>query len=339
MKRRLGRSTTRRHRVALGVCLVVAAGCSATHHAAAPVTTSSSTTMSSVSIPSTTTTAKASTTCVVPGAPFPVSEEAAGPVTVSRNVAYGSAADEVLDIYRPASSKALPAVLLVHGGGWTKGDKRELARIALELAQTGFVAFDANYTLATPSDPGYPNQVDQLEAAVVWIRSHAASYGVDPARVGALGGSAGANLVALLGVAPTGPCTSGGRVAAVVTWSAPMDLTALDAGAAACAAGQSCRINYAGISSFVGCSSPATCPGQYVAASPVSHVGANDPPMHIFNSSDEVIPSDQAEAMASALARSRVPHELTVFHGTKHSSAYSKLSMPATIAFLHRWLG
>ncbi|MFL6158624.1 MAG: alpha/beta hydrolase fold domain-containing protein, partial [Marmoricola sp.] len=56
-----------------------------------------------------------------------------------------------------------------------------------QLAQRGFVAFSINYRLA-PDHP-YPAAVDDVEAAVAWVRKHAKDYGVDAKRIGALGGS------------------------------------------------------------------------------------------------------------------------------------------------------
>lgn len=331
--------------VAAVAVIAIAAACGSDHHAAAPVTTTS-TTMSSISLPTSsttnTTTAASSSgaACRAPGAPYAPAPvvRASGPLLVSRNLAYGPTNDEDLDVYQPRASKPLPAVLLVHGGGWMKGDKLDLKTLATTLAGAGFVVFDANYTLATASNAGYPNQLDQLETAVSWIRSHASNYGVDPARVGALGASAGGNLVALLGLVPTGPCTSGARVAAVVSWSGPMDLTALYQHP--CVSARKCEgINRVGIGDFAGCPTPTSCPAKYQAASPASHVGGDDPPIYLFNSSDEVIPEDQAANMATSLAGKGVTHQLTVYPGTKHARAYTQLALAPSVAFLHKWLG
>ncbi len=328
--------------LALTACVLAAAACSGSSPKAAPATTAKPTT----TVPPTTappTTQADSTTCISPGAPFAPSTAPppTGQVSVTTDVQYGATHKQVLDIAQlPSTGTPRPAILLVHGGGWIKGDKRELSAVASQMAQAGFVTFDMNYTLARNGQTGYPNQVDQLEQAVVWIRQHAAQYSVDPARIGAFGGSAGATLVALLGVVPTGPCTTGSRVTAVVAWSGPMDLTALDAAEGACPAGKICDgINYPGVAAFVGCGNPAACPTQFAAASPKSHVGKNDPPMSIYNSSNEVIPVDQAQDMIDALTSAGTPHELTVVPGSRHDVQYAQVAMPSTLDFFEKWLG
>jgi len=69
--------------------------------------------------------------------------------------------------------------------------------------------------------------------ALRWVRRHGPRYGVDPRRLGALGSSAGAHLVALLGVTRTAASPAVPRLRAVVSWSAPFDLSAADAPALA----------------------------------------------------------------------------------------------------------
>src|SRR5256885_956012 len=117
---------------------------------------------------------------------------AQGGVTVKNDVTYRTVDGEQLglDVYQPAKKgKSRPAVVVVHGGGWTQGDKALFAQQGNQLAERGFVAFSINYRLA-PAHP-YPAAVQDVEAAVAWVRKHAKAYGVDPKRVGALGGSAG----------------------------------------------------------------------------------------------------------------------------------------------------
>src|SRR5256886_14943428 len=117
---------------------------------------------------------------------------AQGGVTVKPDVTYRTVDGEQLglDVYRSAKKgKTRPAVVVVHGGGWSQGDKALFAQQSNQLAERGFVAFSINYRLA-PAHP-YPAAVQDVEAAVAWVRKHAKEYGVDPARIGALGGAGG----------------------------------------------------------------------------------------------------------------------------------------------------
>src|SRR2546423_4695370 len=158
---------------------------------------------------------------------------AQGGVTVKPDVTYRTVDGEQLglDVYQPAKKgKNRPAVVVVHGGGWTQGDKALFAQQSNQLAERGFVAFSINYRLAPPHP--YPAAVDDVEAAVAWVRTPAKEYGVDPARIGALGGSAGGHLVGMLGTDGEGSLKTGHRVAAVVSWSGPMDFVSLAPAAA-----------------------------------------------------------------------------------------------------------
>ncbi len=276
--------------------------------------------------------------CRVPGAPFSTSPAPVSGVLTTSNVAYGTQPGEVLDVARPSTGSGRPAVLLVHGGGWMSGDKSELTGVGFELAQAGYVTFNADYTLADAHLAGYPMQLQELEAAVGWIRANADRYGVDPTRIAALGSSAGGNLVGLLAAVPTGACTSGDRVAAVVSWSGPMDLTALDEGVLSCPE-RNCAINYTGIGDFAGCPTAGQCPSSYIAASPDSHVSGDTCPVALFNGSTEVIPASQAEIMSTALTRAGVPNEVEIMVGSQHASAYADRAMPATEAWLREWIG
>jgi pectinesterase len=109
-----------------------------------------------------------------------------------------------LDVYRPPKSLeagAVPGIIVVRGGAFHQGDKVFFGYIAGALAMEGFVAASIEYR--TSDEAKFPAAVQDLKAAVRWMRAHAADYGVNPDAIGAIGGSAGAHLVAML-------ATSGG---------------------------------------------------------------------------------------------------------------------------------
>ena len=105
-----------------------------------------------------------------------------------------------LDLAMPAveSDRPRPAIILVHGGGWVRGDKRNpnFVELMLDYAARGYVAINVNYRLDRSKLPC----VKDVKCAVRWLRAHAAKYNVDPGRIGAYGNSAGAHLVAMLGL-------------------------------------------------------------------------------------------------------------------------------------------
>jgi acetyl esterase len=255
---------------------------------------------------------------------------AQGDANVKRDVVFRTVDGEQikLDVYEPAKKgKDRPAVVVVHGGAWTVGDKSWFAQQANQLAQSGFVAFSVNYRLA-PAHP-YPAAVEDVEAAVEWVRKHAKEYGVDPERIGALGGSAGGHLVGLLATAGRGSLEKGHRVAAAVSWSGPMDFVSL-APAAATNAGSSMR-------GFLGCLQDA-CPDTYAEASPVTHVDKTDAPMLIVNSTNELVPQSQADVMKTALDKAGVANQAVILPGSAHSRAYSAQVWDQTVTFLENYL-
>lgn len=137
------------------------------------------------------------------------------PVEVLRDVAYGEAGGETLLVdvnLPPRRDTPRPAVILIHGGAWTTGlgSRFDLLRFAHDLAAEGYVVFNAEYRLMggmpgsnTPGLNVWPAQLDDLQRAVRWIRANAATYGVDPDRIGSYGTSAGGHLAAMLGVRDT----------------------------------------------------------------------------------------------------------------------------------------
>ncbi len=118
------------------------------------------------------------------------------------NTGYGPLPDEMLDLCYPINaSTPRPGVILIHGGGWTGGDKRTNDTFCSSLASQGFVAAAINYRLT----PRYlwPAQLIDAQLAVRWLRAKASFIHLNPQRLCAFGTSAGAHLSILLGTLPT----------------------------------------------------------------------------------------------------------------------------------------
>jgi acetyl esterase/lipase len=118
-------------------------------------------------------------------------------VTVLRDVAYGPAARQRMDVYRPEGLAAgAPVVVFVHGGAWRTGSRQEYRFMGVALARMGFVGVVAGYGLYP--EVGFPGFVADVAAAVAAARGHAAEWGGDPARVVLMGHSAGAHIAAMV---------------------------------------------------------------------------------------------------------------------------------------------
>ena len=94
-----------------------------------------------------------------------------------------------------------PAVVLVHGGGWDQGS-RGGSLLPGWLAGRGYVVFDIDYRLATPTSPSWQQATGDVKCAVGWVNDHAARFGVDPERIALLGSSAGGHLACWPPTAP-----------------------------------------------------------------------------------------------------------------------------------------
>lgn len=231
-----------------------------------------------------------------------------------------------LDAFRPGGGAvaAAPAVVVIHGGGWRSGHRRAWSATAQDLAAQGWAVFSVDYRLS--GDAPFPAAVDDVRAAIGWIRSHAPRLGVDPDRIALVGGSAGGNLALL---AATGPEAT--PVSAVVAWSAPTDLSALAAAPAPP------RLE-AIVAEWLGCA-PASCPQRAAAASPLHTIESGAlPALLLATGSDELVPASQATGLHErALARGGTS-ELVVVPGARHSSAYRADVWDATVAFLRAHL-
>lgn len=239
-----------------------------------------------------------------------------------RGVTYWSEGDEALKLDAcpaqgvPADVGA-PAVVIVHGGGFTSGDRSEPGVRALceAVARSGAAAFAISYRLAP--EHVYPDQLDDLARAVGWLRQpeQVQRFSLDPARVGVIGSSAGAILAQQLATRGDGPLDAGSRVAAVVSLSGVSQM-----GPRSASLGRPSAAATGVVLGYLGCDDVTACP-RGVEASPISAVDPSDPPMLLVNGSDELVPAEQAEAMGAALESAGVNHEVVVVPGSQHGLA------------------
>lgn len=104
-----------------------------------------------------------------------------------------------LDLFSPTKihSEKLPAVILVHGGGWRSGDRTMEEPMAQELAASGYVTATVEYRLSPEAK--YPAAIYDLKSVIRWLRANAENYHIDTTMVAAYGCSSGGHLVSLLG--------------------------------------------------------------------------------------------------------------------------------------------
>jgi acetyl esterase/lipase len=200
-----------------------------------------------------------------------------------------------LDVYQPPKSDqpgAVPGIIVVRGGEWREGDKVFFGYIAGQLAMAGFVAASIEYR--TSDEAKFPAAVQDVKAAVRWMRAHALEYGVNPDMIGAIGGSAGAHLAAML-------ATSAGAMAlegAGGNSTTSSDVQAVVAMACGCNLQWKEHVGpkfIRAVTGFVGASSHAEVTA---AASPITYVSRRSAPLLLLHSrTDPDVPFGQSVEM------------------------------------------
>lgn len=259
----------------------------------------------------------------------------------------------IVDIYLPPREQGpRPLILYVHGGGWVGGNTRHggatadfpaaLARLAAE----GFVVASLEYRLA--AEASFPAQAHDVRAALRFLKGNAAHYGIDPARTGIWGGSAGGHLSALAALScgdasldPAGTTAPAGSecVQSSVIWYGVFDFAALAASRPGGADG--------GAVTLLGCD--AVCRAEdYAPASPVTYIDANDPPMLLIHGdNDRVVPVAQSHLAEERLRAAGVQVESIYIPAVDHSfigadpettRAATLRAMNATFDYFHATL-
>ena len=108
----------------------------------------------------------------------------------------GASAPLLADIYLPKGKGKAPAIIFMHGGGWTEGQRTSWNKLIEPFAEHGYVGMTIDYDLSPAVR--FPVALEECKAAVRWLRAHAAEYGVDPGRIAVADGSAGGEPAALV---------------------------------------------------------------------------------------------------------------------------------------------
>jgi acetyl esterase/lipase len=172
------------------------------------------------------------TTVALAQPPKPLPPSVPDGVALEFDVEYSRVGERMaMDIFRPKGEGPYPAVVAIHGGGFRAGSRAGYHRLCIELAQKGFVAATVSYRLAPRHQ--FPAAVEDVKAAVRFLRANAQKYRLDPDHIGATGGSAGGHLALMLGLTGhstafdgTGPHREqSSQVQAVVNFYGPTDFT------------------------------------------------------------------------------------------------------------------
>jgi acetyl esterase/lipase/ketosteroid isomerase-like protein len=245
-----------------------------------------------------------------------------------------------MHILRPAAPAAhpRPALLFVHGGGWTEGTKERGVIPLLRFVQRGYVAASMEYRLS--GEARFPAQIDDVKAAIRFLRENAARYGIDPRRIVVWGQSAGGHLAALAGTTGTGA----ERPDAVIDWNGPADL--LEPGEIARLLAQKAKQNAPTMAMERLLGGPVEEHRELArAASPIHHVSPDDPPFLIMHgTADPEVDISQSRALHQALRAAGVDATLKEYAREAHFGIHPLRPVPERFlpemdAFLSRIFG
>ena len=213
-----------------------------------------------------------------------------------------------LDVSAPEGTGPFPVAILVHGGGWGSGDKAKVhVPPTAALAKAGFTWFSIDYRLAP--DHHWPACIDDVRAAIRWVKAHAAEYQGDPSRIALIGYSAGGQLVAFAAVTADDQT----RVQAVVGLAAPTDLVAdCERRGQVSPALQNLLDRGPGLDD--------DARAILSELSPINHLHPGLPPfLLIHGTADQSVPYEQSVDFKSRLEALGVPCELETIDGAPHN--------------------
>ena len=228
---------------------------------------------------------------------------------LQKDIIYSEIEGEILrlDAYVPNGEGPFPVAIVLHGGGWSGGDKDgDTLPICRALAQSGFVIFTPNYRLAPAHR--WPAAAQDVASALDWAKTHAADYGGDAARLALVGYSAGGQLACFA-------ATERNHAAqAVVLFSAPVDLVADTRRRGELSPSMRDLIGADEISPAV--------EERLAAMSPLNFVGVDLPPFLLLHGTDDKsVLYDQSLALRDKLRAANVPCELITLEGAPHRLA------------------
>jgi acetyl esterase/lipase len=199
-------------------------------------------------------------------------------------------------------------VLLIHGGAWRQGDRKQLRGYGIALARRGFVCAAVEYRLS--GEAKWPAQLHDVKAALRFVRSQSAQLGVDPAKISVSGNSAGGHLALLLAGTRNQPEFDGDGghpgvstdCAACIAFYPPTKLLQPQ---------------------------PGTPEGGLFAAdvdeaavrlaSPIEHARKDFPPTQLIHGNrDQIVPPRASLKMYEALSSAGAPVELHLYNGAPH---------------------
>ncbi len=230
-----------------------------------------------------------------------------GAYDVERDIAYGEAPDQRLDVYKPRGVERAPIVVFFYGGGWKTGHKRDYIFAAQALTSRGFIAVVPDYRKYP--EVRFPSFVRDAAASVAWAHAEAARLGGDPQDVFVMGHSAGAHIAALLTLDARYLEEVGGKqdwIRGMVGLAGPYDFNARRADLRAIFAG-----------------------GPYEATQPLTFAGRSRAPLFLLHGlSDQTVFKKNTVNLAGAVKAAGGDVRVKLYEDLDHAGLLATFSIP-----------
>jgi acetyl esterase/lipase len=257
-----------------------------------------------------------------------------------------------LDIYLPDEGEGpFPVILHIHGGGFAIGDKRDINMLAfLQGLERGYAVVSVNYRLS--SEAIFPAGLQDIKAAIRWLRANSAKYYLDGSRIAACGGSSGGNLAAMVCLTsnvkefddlslgnPEYPC----NVQVAMDWFGPTDFLKMDEQLDESGFGPSDHGEADSPESRYLGSRLSDVPLKVELANPMTYIHKHMPPILIQHGRlDTLVPVQQSMLFADKLEKYVSPDrfEFDILEGAGHGDPLfeTEANMERVFSFLDRFL-
>jgi pectinesterase len=244
----------------------------------------------------------------------------------------------LIDAFMPKakSLKKIPAVIMIHGGGWRSGNRSQHYPLAESLAHLGYVCFTPEYRLST--EALFPAAVYDIKAAIRWVKANASIYHIDTSKIVIAGFSAGGELAAFIATTGNMPlfegcdCNGGAttNVAAVIDIDGTLSFTNAESGEGDDSKHTSAATYWFGYPKK----------GNKIlweAASPLSYVSAQTPPTLFINSSVERMHAGRNDYI-HVLDSNHIYSEVHTFKEAPHSFCLFDPWFEPTVKYIDSFL-
>jgi acetyl esterase/lipase len=237
------------------------------------------------------------------------SEEKYLPAKTHHDVSYGDDTAQRMDIYLPEgrSVDSTKAVILIHGGGWNSGSKKDFATYidSFKKRMPDYAIFNINYRLVNGNNL-FPTQEQDVKTAVDFIVKNSKDYHINKSKLVLLGVSAGGHLALLQAYKYANP-----KIAAIIDFFGPTDLVTMF---------QKPWHPYVPfVLQMITGTTPSKSPAIYQQSSPITYVSSHSAPTLILHGgSDNIVNVSQSKSLKNKLDKAGVKNELVIYPGKSH---------------------